>query len=97
MSDEEFFEEEIEEESETISEEEVEESRREEEMPLHELARMTDIIDLMRRAIRGEISEEEYKLKISEYTHSKESPREMGKTSSEKKESKKRVSSKKAS
>lgn len=75
MSEEEFFEEEVLEE-EGGAEGEAEEIRAEGEMPLQELAKMTDIIDLMRRAVRGEIKEDEYRSKIAELFVSKETPRE---------------------
>lgn len=73
MSEDEYFEEEeFEEEAEAVTEEEAEEARAEGEMPLHELSKMMDIIDLMRKTMRGEIGEEEYKVKLNELLATKE-------------------------
>lgn len=97
MSEEEYFEEEFEEEAEAIIEEEGEEARPEGEMPLHELSKMTDIIDLIRRAIRGELGEEEYRSRLSELLTTKELSQAEATTRSAKKASKKgkKTSSKK--
>lgn len=75
MSEDEYFEEEFEEEAEAVTEEEAEEARAEGEMPLHELSKMMDIIDLMRKTMRGEIGEEEYKVKLNELLATKEPSR----------------------
>jgi len=84
LSEEEFFEEEVFEEEEVEAEAEVEEYRREEEMPMHELARMTDIINLMRSAIRGEISETEYKDRLKQLFHENISREESARPKSSK-------------
>jgi len=72
LSEDEYFEEEeFEEEAEAVTEE-AEEARAEGEMPLQELSKMMDIIDLMRKTMRGEIEEEEYKVKLNELLATKE-------------------------
>lgn len=89
MSEDEYFEEEFEEEAEAVTEEEAEEARAEGEMPLHELSKMMDIIDLMRKTMRGEIVEEEYKVKLNELLATKEPSRAKRASRSRKKTGKK--------
>lgn len=89
MSEDEYFEEEeFEEEAEAVTEE-AEEARAEGEMPLQELSKMMDIIDLMRKTMRGEIEEEEYKVKLNELLATKEPSRMERASRSRKKTGKK--------
>lgn len=73
MSEEELYEEELEAEEEEggLYEVEEEEVRKGEELPLGELERMTDILGLMRKAVRGEIGEEDYRRIVSELLSTK--------------------------
>lgn len=97
MSEDEIYEEEAEaiEEEAPYELEEAEEVRREE-LPLDELERMTDILVLMRKALRGEIEEEEYRKMISEMLALKPTPGEERKGRKEERTRRKSTKGKKA-